>query len=144
MFFHYNNTLKFRQGTGQGAGLGATVMMIDSAGNVAIRAGAPQSKLSIEGPVTAEEAAIAGVVRAAQAVVAGTVTAKEAVVTQEGWPDYVIADGYDLMPLKALAERIRYTGHLQDIPSAETVGAQGVSLGEMQAKLLRKIEELIL
>ncbi|MEP3385844.1 MAG: cell wall anchor protein, partial [Flavobacteriaceae bacterium] len=35
-------------------------------------------------------------------------------------------------------------GHLQNIPSAKEVAEYGVKLGEMNAKLLQKIEELML
>ncbi|MEO9513963.1 MAG: cell wall anchor protein, partial [Flavobacteriaceae bacterium] len=39
---------------------------------------------------------------------------------------------------------IAENGHLQNIPSAKEVAEYGVKLGEMNAKLLQKIEELML
>ena len=74
----------------------------------------------------------------------GTITAKECVITLSGWSDFVFKDDYNLMPLEELEQRIEQDGHLPDIPSAEEVTEQGVSIGEMQAKLLMKIEELTL
>ena len=43
-----------------------------------------------------------------------------------------------------LVWHIQENGHLKDIPSAEDVEENGVFLGEMDAKLLQKIEELTL
>ena len=62
----------------------------------------------------------------------------------ENWPDYVFAKDYDLKSLAELADYIKENGHLPNIPSAETVNNDGISLGEMNAKLLEKIEELTL
>ena len=39
---------------------------------------------------------------------------------------------------------ITENGHLPDIPSAKEVEENGISLGDMDAKLLQKIEELTL
>lgn len=61
-----------------------------------------------------------------------------------GWPDYVFADDYDLMPLEELQSEINKNKHLPGIPSAADVLEDGVLLGEMQSKLLEKIEELTL
>ena len=49
-----------------------------------------------------------------------------------------------MRPLGEVAEFIRENHHLPEIPSAAEVGANGVGLGEMQAKLLAKVEELTL
>ncbi len=73
----------------------------------------------------------------------GSVRAKE-VVVETGWSDFVFEDDYRLPPLEEVEQHIRQNKHLPDIPSAEEVSANGVSLGEMQAKLLQKIEELTL
>jgi hypothetical protein len=43
-----------------------------------------------------------------------------------------------------VAEYVKENHHLPEIPSAAEVQANGVSLGEMQSKLLAKIEELTL
>ena len=53
-------------------------------------------------------------------------------------------DGYDLMPLDVLEQSIKQNGHLPGIPSATEVAQNGLSLGETQAQLLRKIEEFAL
>lgn len=61
-----------------------------------------------------------------------------------GWPDFVFAPGYKLKPLTEVEQFIADNGHLPDVPSAEEVTANGVALGESQAMLLKKIEELTL
>jgi len=74
----------------------------------------------------------------------GTVKAREVVVTQQGWPDFVFEEGYALQPLSELEAEIAEIGHLPGIPSAAEVEANGIGIGEMQAKLLQKVEELTL
>ncbi len=60
------------------------------------------------------------------------------------WADYVFKEGYDLKPLEEVEEFINTNGHLPNVPSAAQVETEGVNLGEMDAKLLEKIEELTL
>ena len=74
----------------------------------------------------------------------GTIKAKEVLVETTGWPDYVFADNYALCPLSEVEAHIKKHKHLPGIPSASQVANQGVSVGDMQAKLLAKIEELTL
>ena len=51
---------------------------------------------------------------------------------------------YRLAPLSDVAAYIEHNRHLPDVPSAQEVGENGGSLGEMQTKLLAKVEELTL
>ena len=74
----------------------------------------------------------------------GQIKAREIFITDLGWSDYVFNDEYSLMPLEEVSEFIDSNGHLPNVPSAEEVSARGVSVGETQAMLLRKIEELTL
>jgi hypothetical protein len=60
------------------------------------------------------------------------------------WPDYVFLDTYDLMPLADLEHHISTQGHLPGIPRAVTVESEGFDLGEMQRKVIEKVEELTL
>ncbi len=73
----------------------------------------------------------------------GKIRAKE-IRVETNWSDFVFYDSYKLPTLKEVEEHIKEKGHLKDIPSAETVEKEGVSLGEMDSKLLQKIEELTL
>jgi len=74
----------------------------------------------------------------------GTVKAKEINITVTSWPDYVFRPEYSLMPLGELENYIRKNGHLPDIPSEAEVIERGILLGELNASLLKKIEELTL
>lgn len=60
------------------------------------------------------------------------------------WPDYVFHKDYDLIPLPDLEKYIQTTQHLPNIPAADQVQKEGFELGEMNKKLLEKIEELTL
>jgi len=60
------------------------------------------------------------------------------------WPDYIFNKGYPLRPLSDVAAYIRQNHHLPDVPSAADVEKHGQDLGETQAALLKKVEELTL
>jgi hypothetical protein len=60
------------------------------------------------------------------------------------WPDYVFEKDYKLIELSQLREFISTNGHLPNIPSAENATKIGIDLGEMDVRLLEKIEELTL
>ena len=75
----------------------------------------------------------------------GKIAATEVkVATYSDWADFVFEEEYNLPTLKEVENHIKEKGHLKDIPSAEEVETEGFYLGEMDAKLLRKIEELTL
>ncbi|WP_422079611.1 hypothetical protein [Ulvibacterium sp.] len=73
----------------------------------------------------------------------GNVRAKE-VRVETGWSDFVFEKDYDLPTLEEVEGHIKEKGHLKDIPSGEEVAENGILLGEMDSKLLQKIEELTL
>jgi hypothetical protein len=96
-------------------------MVLTPAGNVGIGTTSPQHTLSVNGTIQAKE-----------------------VLVNTGWSDYVFAPDYKLKSLTEVAAFIRANHHLPDIPSEAEVKEKGVSLGDMQSKLLAKIEELTL
>lgn len=63
---------------------------------------------------------------------------------KSAWPDYVFADDYSLRPLAEVEQFIKYNKHLPNIPSAAEVQQDGQMLGEIQSKLVEKVEELTL
>jgi hypothetical protein len=75
----------------------------------------------------------------------GKIIATEVRVEAIGnWPDYVFADDYRLMSLDELEQSISENKHLPGIPSANEVSDSGFDLGDMQRRLLEKVEELTL
>jgi hypothetical protein len=90
-------------------------------GNVGIGTTNPTEKLSVNGKIRAKE-----------------------VIVDTGWSDYVFAKDYKLASLSEVEQHIQQQGHLPGVPSAAEVAEKGVSVGDMQAVLLAKIEELTL
>lgn len=102
--------------------IGSYRMVVAPSGNVGIGTTNPQYKLSVS----------------------GTIGAKEVIVTTAGWSDYVFRTDYRLRTLKEVALYIKANHHLPEIPMEAEVDEKGVNVGDMQAKLLAKIEELTL
>ncbi|WP_291152170.1 hypothetical protein [Flavobacterium sp. UBA7680] len=76
--------------------------------------------------------------------VEGSIGAREIKVQATGWSDFVFKKEYNLPTLEQVEKHIAEKGHLENIPSEEEVLKNGINLGEMNAKLLQKIEELTL
>lgn len=77
--------------------------------------------------------------------VEGTIGARKVKVTQANpWADYVFEAGYQLPSLKEVETYIQQYKHLPEVPSAQEVNKDGLDLGDNQAVLLKKIEELTL
>jgi hypothetical protein len=74
----------------------------------------------------------------------GLLRAREIKIDTEIWPDYVFEKNYGLMPLNEVESFIELYGHLPNIPSSETMVAEGINLAEMNRLLLEKVEELTL
>ena len=75
----------------------------------------------------------------------GEIACEEILVQDDGaWPDYVFAEDYDLMSMDDLQSFLKENNHLPGIPSAAQVAEEGVKVGDMQKRLLEKIEELTL
>lgn len=80
-----------------------------------------------------------------RAAIAGKLICEEVrVALLPAWPDYVFDDDYQLPKLEEWEKHIRENKHLPGVPSAAEVARNGIALGEMQAILLQKIEELTL
>jgi len=60
------------------------------------------------------------------------------------WADFVFDPNYKLLKLSEVESYINDNKHLPDIPSAEDVEKKGIGIGDMQSKMMQKIEELTL
>jgi hypothetical protein len=110
-------------GTTNNFGLGSqNRMIIDHDGNVGIGSTIPSEKLTVN----------------------GNIRAKKLIVSQQNWSDYVFYKGYKLRPLNELEKYIEKYQHLPDVPSTKEVQSKGINVGDAQAILLKKIEELTL
>ena len=76
--------------------------------------------------------------------VEGTIGAREIKVETGTWSDFVFKNDYDLRTLEEVEQHISEKGHLPEIPNEAEVIENGINLGEMNVKLLQKIEELTL
>ncbi|MBI2273959.1 MAG: hypothetical protein HYU70_09200 [Bacteroidetes bacterium] len=74
----------------------------------------------------------------------GNIKAKKLIITPTGWSDYVFDQDYKLRSLSSLEAFIKENKHLPEVPSANEVAEKGISVGDSQALLLKKIEELTL
>ncbi|MDP4280872.1 MAG: hypothetical protein Q8867_01855 [Bacteroidota bacterium] len=60
------------------------------------------------------------------------------------WPDNVFSKEYKLPSLKSVNNYVNEEKHLPGVPSAQEVKDKGIGVGEMNAILLKKVEELTL
>ncbi|MFL9483222.1 hypothetical protein ACI6Q2_10640 [Chitinophagaceae bacterium LWZ2-11] len=118
-FLRNNNTFAIQMG---GSNTNSDGIFLINTGNVGIGTSTPSDKLSVN----------------------GNIRSKKITVTQQNWPDYVFDSSYTLQPLSQVEQFIKDNKHLPDVPSAKEVADKGLDVGDNQAILLKKIEELTL
>jgi hypothetical protein len=113
-----------------------TVTMLNN-GNVGIGTTSPGDyKLKVNGKINCTELVVS---------LGGLISREEG--GEEGeieWPDYVFAEDYNLQSLDEVASYIEQNKRLPEMPSAAEVAENGVNIGEINALLLKKVEELTL
>ncbi|MDX1905197.1 MAG: hypothetical protein SFU27_13670 [Thermonemataceae bacterium] len=68
----------------------------------------------------------------------------KATVKIDYWNDKVFEDNYNLRKLSEVENYVKINKHLPDVPSEKDILMNGLSLGDMQATQMLKIEELTL
>lgn len=104
-------------------GVATPRLNITNTGKVGIGTTSPQYDLDVKGQIRATEVLIQSV---------------------DNFADYVFDKDYRLPELHEVKTYIDNNGHLPEIPSAKEAKENGVSLVDMQVKLLKKVEELTL
>jgi hypothetical protein len=76
----------------------------------------------------------------------GKMACEEILIDDQGyWPDYVFNDNYNLLSIDEFEKSLKKNRHLPGIPSAQEVADKGgYHVGDLQKKMLEKIEELSL
>ena len=104
------------------SGGGNQQSLVLNGGNVGIGTTSPSAKLEVDGNIITEEVKVQDVSGA----------------------DFVFEEDYALPTLSQVESFINQNGHLPDIPPATEMQENGIELGDMNMKLLQKIEELTL
>lgn len=136
VYFYYDGAMLFQgldnsvfaiknsDGSETLARFGGTVAgWIDNGNNFGIGTKSPDSPLTVDGRIHAEEVLVDLNVPA---------------------PDYVFEEDYDLRTLQETEQYIKANKHLPEVPSAAEMAENGVKLKEMNMLLLKKVEELTL
>ena len=117
-----NHSIKFFTSKINSTNWSIPKMVLNEDGNVGIGITTPSEKLAVN----------------------GNIRAKEIMVEVANWPDYVFEEDYPLTSLPEIEAFIKTNKHLPDTPKAQIVEKEGISLGEMNKLLLKKVEELTL
>lgn len=104
---------------------GGDVSMCYAGGNVMIGASAPATGylLTVDGKIMCEELKVQ---------------------LSEDWPDYVFEEDHSMPSISELKSFVKINKHLPGIPTAAEMKENGISVSEMQSKMMQKIEELSL
>jgi hypothetical protein len=129
-------------------GVGANnILFLSDNAKVGVNTASPTAQLTVNGTTLIGDPSVVTLPAGYKLYVqTGILTEKVrvSVVNSGTWADYVFADKYALPALSEVSSFIHSNKHLPGVPSATEVEKNGVDLVEMDAVLLKKVEELTL
>jgi hypothetical protein len=157
-----DNTLKFgANGTGESIGSNRTTgvnqwgldfytnyanrMSIANNGYVGVGVTNPNSKLHVAGQLVIGSSTTLPANGYMLSIEGKAICEELKIQLKTGWPDYVFDKSYRLLSIEELEKSVEQNKHLPNIPSAADITAnKGFELGDMNRRLLEKVEELTL
>ncbi len=131
-------------GSADGALSSSFSLAIDSSGQLGIGTSIPKAPLHVTGNVVFGSSSIEPAVGYKLSIDGRVICEEMRVQTSAAWPDYVFSGDYKLLPLEELEKSIKANNHLPNIPAAADVEKNGFDVGDMNRRLLEKVEELTL
>lgn len=138
------NTTQGKGTSGATSFFNPTSIYIDSSGYLGIGTSSPKAKLHVNSSMVIGSDNLLPAAGYLLSVGGKIISEEVRVELNTNWPDYVFSDDYKLPSLKKIEEFISKNNHLPNIPSAREVKESGIDLGDMNKRLLEKIEELTL
>lgn len=130
-------------GSADGALSSSFALAIDSSGRLGIGTASPTAPLHVTGNVVFGSSSINPATGYKVSIDGKVICEELKVQVNTSWPDYVFEDDYNLPSLETIEAKVMADKHLPGIPSAADVKAQqGIELGDMQKRMLEKVEEM--
>ncbi len=140
LFFNTSQNQGVQDGT---AFFNSNSVAIDSNGYMGIGTSAPKAKLHVNSSMVIGSSTTLPATGYLLSVNGKIISEEVKVQLDTDWPDYVFENQYLLLPLQELENKVMKDKHLPGIPSAADVSNnKGIELGDMQKRLLEKVEEL--
>lgn len=125
------------------SGVNNYLVMQPSWGNTGIGTYTPNAKLHLNGAMLIGGNSILPATGYLLSVDGKIICEELKVQLNTSWPDYVFENKYEMPSLDELEQKVMAQKHLPNIPSAAAIETEkGFGIGEMQNKLLEKVEEL--
>ncbi len=141
MSYWYSST----SGAADGAMTSFHSFSIDSSGQMGIGTQSPKAPLHVTGNVVFGSASRVPATGYKVSIDGKVICEELKVQISTSWPDYVFEPTYNMPRLAELQKQVLQQKHLPGIPSAAEVKEnKGIEVGDMQQKLLEKVEELYL
>jgi hypothetical protein len=140
LYYYYSST----SGVADGSVSSVFGLVIDSSGRLGIGTSIPTAPLHVTGNVVFGSSSIAPAAGYKLSIDGKVICEEMRVQTSAAWPDYVFSKKYKLLSLDDLEKSIRINNHLPNIPPAAEIEKNGFDVGDMNRRLLEKVEELTL